>query len=139
MNIIQFEELIGQTMTSVEVNDDKDEMVFTRSDGLRAKFYHQQDCCEVVSIEDICGDLEDLVGAPILVAEEIHDQFREFLHAGNRDEYSDESSTWTFYRYATIKGSVTVRWYGSSNGYYSESVDYDVEDPNADLTETDVN
>jgi hypothetical protein len=75
-----------------------------------------------VSIEDICGDLQDLVGSTITQAEEsMSDENPEGLKV---PEYQD-SFTWTFYRFATAKGSVVIRWYGESNGYYSESVSFE--------------
>ena len=128
------EQLLGKTLTSVVIkNADNDEIIFTVDDGTEYKMYHRQDCCESVSIDDINGDLNDLVGSPILVAEEnsssehtpeqLAEKEKKKLEEGDNYYDYEDSFTWTFYKLATIKGYVDIRWYGSSNGYYSESVD----------------
>lgn len=126
-----FSFLLGKTLTAVK-NDDNERIVFTLDDGRQFQLYHEQDCCEDVSVEDIFGDLEDLIGSPILRAEEATNagDISEIEYVGKTETYGDytsrdESYTWTFYKLATIKGSVDIRWYGSSNGYYSESVSFD--------------
>ncbi len=121
-----FDELLGRTL--YKVTEDGDELRLYLSDTNYVRFYHSQSCCESVYIEDICGDLKDLVGAPLVEAEEVSDELYEAEHT---PEYS-ESYTWTFYKFRTRKGSVTVRWFGSSNGYYSESVDVEVVDTSRD-------
>lgn len=106
--------LVGQTV--VKVDQGEDQIVMTLSDGRQAVFYHSQDCCESVYVDDVNGDWGDLIGAPLLVAEE-----RTSRDGPPTREYS-ESYTWTFYTFRTVKGSVDVRWLGESNGYYSERV-----------------
>ena len=113
-------ELIGKTLTNI--TNDGEEIRFFDSDGRIWRLYHEQDCCESVTVEDIAGDLDDLIGSPVLEAEEAFSNTRpEDLP---KVEYPDDSETWTFYKFATVKGRVTIRWYGSSNGYYSESVSF---------------
>lgn len=110
-------DMVGRTFTDVrQVGDDIIE--FECDDGVFT-FCHHQDCCEGVSIESIVGDLSDLVGEPLLTAEESTNS-----DDPPRDGYV-ESFTWTFYKFSTRKGYVDIRWLGSSNGYYSESVDLD--------------
>lgn len=110
--------LVGKTLSeATKVNDE--ELLFITTEGERFVFYHNQDCCESVSIEDIAGDLDDLVGSPLIKAEVTTSQENP---EGFTKEYQ-ESFTWTFYHFATVKGYVTIRWYGESNGYYSEKVD----------------
>lgn len=115
---VEFKDLIGKTITDIKNNGD--EIIFTCNDGSLYKMYHDQDCCESVKVEDIIGDLNDLLNSPILSASE--DTSNE-NPTGTTKEYQD-SFTWTFYNLATIKGHVTIRWYGESNGYYSESVNF---------------
>ena len=108
--------LLNKTLTEILSYDD--ELHFITSEGEKYRMYHYQDCCEDVWLEDVAGGLEDLIGSPLTMAEEV-------VQDGTDDDDCSESRTWTFYKLATIKGYVTLRWCGESNGYYSESVDFE--------------
>lgn len=113
-----FEDLKGITLKRIQgAEEGSDEIDFYADNGRKFRLSHCQNCCESVSVVDICGDINDLIGNPILSAEEVNDA------DGGVLEYPD-SYTWTFYKLSTVKGSVTIRWLGESNGYYSESVDF---------------
>ena len=113
---VEVSEMFGQTFKRVRMTEEKDEVIF-ENDEVRYVLYHRRDCCESVYVEDITGDLEDLEGWPLLIANEVHNADKDPLSD------SEDSYTWTFYNFATYKGYVTIRFYGTSNGYYSESVD----------------
>lgn len=119
---MEFKDMLGKTLVAVEVTANKEKVLFTLDSGERFKLYHSQDCCESVEVEDVIGDLDDLIGSPLLQAEEVSSS--DEWPADVKEDYEPESYTWTFYKLATIKGSVTIRWYGSSNGYYSEGVSF---------------
>lgn len=144
----EFSALLGLTLSSIKHDPLEHELLFKTTCGREFIMHHYQSCCEVVSLEDIVGDLDDLVGSPILRAEmacsadllddnintssisyfELDKAVRDIMlcrKLSDNDSYYEESETWTFYKLATIKGSVDLRWHGSSNGYYSERVDFD--------------
>lgn len=110
-----YDELVGKTFSRVYTSYDNTVLYFEEYNGDYYKFYHEQDCCESVYIEDICGDLTDLEDAVITQAEET---------ISKKELENGESLTYTFYKFATVKGYVTVRWLGKSNGYYSEEVSF---------------
>ena len=106
--------MIGITFHSVN-NLDNDVLLMNGlflGEDIEVKFWHENDCCETVRIAEIYGNLEDLTGMPIEQAECITE--KSMIESG--------SQTWTFYKFATNKGSITIRWLGKSNGYYSEKV-----------------
>lgn len=110
--------ILGLTMKAVtRTANPFDRLLFESTCGRSFRMSHYQSCCESVDIEDICGDLDWLVGSPITQAEE--------TSRDGSGEEDRESATWTFYRIGTAKGLVVIRWLGTSNGYYSESVDFE--------------
>lgn len=115
---------LGKTFSKVETRRyadapsngfyENDAVIFYDMNGEPAVvLMHDQECCESVMLEDVAGSLDDLAGSPITMAEERTE--------GKDHEYG--SQTWTFYKFATVKGYVTMRFNGESNGYYSETVD----------------
>jgi hypothetical protein len=119
---VKFETIEGYIFENIKVikNDygvDEEVHFFLKAfeDGPAFILRHEQDCCEDVYLESIEGDINDLIGTPILSAEESSSDATVF-------DSEHDSATWTFYNIRTIKGSVTLRFFGSSNGYYSERV-----------------
>lgn len=111
----KIEDMLGLVFT--DVTQSVDELRFECAEGTFI-FSHDEECCESVEIESVVGDLQDLVGEPLLLAEESDGE----TPAEYTFENEPESYTWTFYKFATRKGYVDVRWLGESNGYYSERV-----------------
>jgi hypothetical protein len=150
---MSFSDLVGRTLTEakrVRVRDrirgrgDSESLRFTDTVGRVYSMYHSQDCCESVYIETLDGNLDDLVGVPILYAyADTNDTsdipasmlidkvqaVEEILAPRPAQPNHSESNTWTFYRIGTVKGAVFIRWHGSSSGYYSESVAFDCNEP----------
>lgn len=124
MSVEKYNCMIGATIFQIDgaVGDEK--ISFHGRDGSTYVFWYEHDCCARCSINDIVGDLDDLIGKPIVEAEMVSCD----SDGEKPDEYS-ESFTWSFYRFSTVKGTVTIRWLGESNGYYSETVSFRHEKP----------
>ena len=124
---VKFSDLEGKKVVEIlgaEVGSEK--LTFVCDDGEKYSMEYFGECCASCSIEDIAGDTADLIGT-IVRAEDPSslDNFNEndeakAAHGG----YEPDSFTWTFFIVGTTKGTVTIRWYGSSNGYYSESPNF---------------
>ena len=99
----------------IKVTAASDQVVFVTSEGVY-RLYHQQDCCEEVYLYDIDGDISDMQDTYCCCA---------YMSQQYNEQSEDYSKTWTFYSIQTAKGYVWLRWIGESNGYYSESVDFE--------------
>lgn len=98
-----------------------DRIIFYCKDGTEILMYHDQNCCERVFIEsaDSYDNNDDIyTNCDWCIIEEVSNVDKEPM------EYNEGSYTWTFYNIKTNKGYDTIRWFGTSNGFYSERVDF---------------
>lgn len=118
-------ELLGKTLTAVrQVGEDR--LYFETSDGLTYQLCHERNSAwdsEEVYIESVTGDWQDIIGSPLWLAEAATSTDNPVDHV-SRDFSDPASMLWTFYRFRTVKGSVDIRWFGGSHGYYSVGVDF---------------
>lgn len=96
----------------VGVGFKEDVLILKTKFGKIFHMLHLRECCEDVYLEDGLEDLKNLIGEEILQAYE----------TTNRGLNDEGTYTYTFYTLSTFYSSATLRWYGSSNGYYSEEV-----------------
>jgi hypothetical protein len=131
--IPNFSKLNGATIHKIEgCTQGSDRILFYTSVGI-FQMMHHYNCCESVDVEDVCGDPNDIVDALVVKAEESSSENVEVgvaVPEGWNPEWKPESYTWTYYRLITTKGDLDIRWFGSSNGYYSERVNFEqIRDP----------
>lgn len=121
MSDITLNHLLGQTIVSIagaEKNNDR--VVVTLSSGQRVQLWHEQDCCEGVSIDNVVGIPSLLEGFKVVAASEDNETPP---YAAAREFSAYESHTWTTQKIKTGNGhELVIHWLGESNGYYSESV-----------------
>lgn len=119
MNAINL--MVGKTLE--KVTDDGDEMLFVCTDGSAFRAYHMQNCCEHVRIHDVKGEFSSLCGKPLTLASVA--ESGEWPGDVPNDGFR-KSFTWTTFIFQAGDETVVVRWLGESNGYYSESVYFDI-------------
>ena len=112
--------LIGRVIKSVEVGKSEGRVKFYLKDGTALAIWHEHDCSDCVYLEDIIGidTVTQLTGETVLDA---YVSYRVGEH--DKDSTWGRFSVWVFLMLRTNNYSVVFRWYGTSNGYYSECPD----------------
>ena len=119
MKLIEFKELKGKIIKKIEKvenGDGGDAIKFTTDLHDIYLLTHLQDCCEDVYLESITGDINNVLNNPIISADVIEGECK-------WDDKGDIHSTFVFYEIKTVKGLITIRFNGSSNGNYSEKAE----------------
>jgi hypothetical protein len=114
---------IGTMVGSVVLRASRDEDSITfETDRGTWLLRHERDCCEEVTIEEVNIDLATVAGL-VTRAEEASSVGGLHGDAEGKEDAWGDSWTWTFYRFCIGGQDFEARWFGQSNGYYSEDVD----------------
>ena len=113
MRLVDLDCLVGQEIVKIKRATEPDSLTFYCKSGDVFLMYHEQDCCEDVFLESVDEEeLKAILHSEVVLAEEA------------TQSSSEDYGTWTFYTIMTKKSCLSIRWYGESNGYYSEEVDF---------------
>ncbi len=124
-------EMIGQTPVEIDgMTEGSQQVVIKTREGGTLTLSDPGDY-STVEIVQVDGDPLDLLGLPLEMCEEISNDERHDPDGNEESDFDSRSFTWTFIKFATTAGYVTLRWFGSSNGYYSERPDIEYEGPGA--------
>jgi hypothetical protein len=112
---VEFEDLKKEILVNITYTSYQ--VVFQTKSGKKFKLFHRQDCCESVYLADVYGRVEDILNKKILDVDS--------SSVNLNPEYGDNH--YQIYRITTQEGELSFRFSGSSNGYYSTAVDFEVE------------
>lgn len=110
---------INQKLLSVEFDCSDNYNIHVRMnfENGSLEFVHFQDCCEHTWLEDGKEELQEMVGQEIVSAVEVEGK----CESNVVGRY--ESLSCYFYKIVGSKSDVTLRFGGSSNGFYNERTD----------------
>lgn len=105
--------IVGATFKSVTVGpgNQPESVTFVTEDGRTFQMHHEQDCCEYVYLKKIKGDVNSLIGRPVVQAS---------INYTHRDEGTETEITIRVEK----RGKVQFIWLGVSNGYYGETATF---------------
>ncbi len=107
-------EFPSEVVESIDIDRKENKIMITTISGRRFMFCHNQDCCESVTIVDVDGyKQEDLKGDLLQIDYETFEPM----------DYCDHT-TLTNIRFVCNHRTMIVRWVGTSNGFYSETVSF---------------
>lgn len=108
--------LVGKTVTKINADDETD----IECGSEKFRIYHEQDCCESVTLVRKDGIPE----VPFTILE--------VGTGGTYDSDDDGVSETNEFTFVTDKGIFNLVWQGYSNGYYGTSVAFYKYRPNED-------